>query len=62
MGRAFCSRPVASILPAWGFQKLPACCLHISIPHSRTSACGSLALARLTTLTGDLRLAPLGCP
>lgn len=62
MGRAFCSRPVASILPAWGFQKLPACCLHIYIPHSRTSACGSLALARLTTLTGDLQLAPLGCP
>ena len=62
MGRAFCSRPVASILPAWGFQKLSACCPHIYIPHSRTSACGSLALARLTTLTGDLRLAPLGCP
>lgn len=47
MGRAFCSRPVASILPAWGFQKLPACCLHIYIPHSRTSACGSLALPGL---------------
>ena len=62
MGRAFCSRPVASILPTWGFQKLPACCLHIYIPHSRTSACGSLALASLTTLTGDLLLAPLGCP
>ena len=52
-------RSFASISPAWGFQKLPACCPHIYIPRSETSARGgeSLAALVLQTLVGRTAVA-----